>query len=122
MTLGTIVVPEAKLVGAMPQAPLFAINVSFLGDNDYPTGGTLAFEATFRDAIEAKMKAATDSNVRGRQNVEIVALIPGVCGAYDPIYDRDNDTLIVYVKATGVQVADQFDLIGTTFNVTLLCK
>ena len=122
MTLGAIVVPEAKLVGAMPQAPLYAINVSFLGDDDYTTGGTVDFAVAFRAAIEAKMKAATDANVRGRQNVEIVALIPGVCGAYDPIYDRENDTLIVFVKATGVEVANAFDLIGTTFNVTLLCK
>ena len=122
MTLGTITLPTAKLVGAMPKAPLFAINVSFLGDDDYPTGGTVDFEVAFRAAIATKMAAATDANIRGRQNVEIVALIPGVCGAYDPIYDRENDTLIVFVKATGVQVANAFDLVGTTFNVTLLCK
>jgi hypothetical protein len=122
MTLGTITLPNAKLTGAMPQAPLFAINISFPGDDAYPAGGTPDFQELVRDAIETKMKAAADANIRGRQNVEIENVIAGLCGAYTPIYDKANDKLWVDVKATGVEVAPAVDLSTTTFNVTVVCK
>jgi hypothetical protein len=124
MTLGTITVPTDKLVGAMPQAPLFALRMSFPGDDSYPTGGTTGFQELVRAAIAAKMAAATDANVRGRQNVEIEAVLPQNCGQYIPSYDKTNDTLFVQDggSATLAQVGNGTNLSGTTFNVLVVCK
>ena len=122
MSLGTIEPVSNDLKGAQPSAPLFAIRVTFLGDDDYTTNGTVGFQETVRDDIETFMKALVDHNVRGRSNVEIIAVVSDDCGLWEVTYDKDNDLLKAWVKSTGVEAANALDMSGTTFNVTLLCN
>lgn len=50
MALGTITVNKVIKNG---DSPFMVVDVSIVGDDDYTTGGTLLFESTLRDAIEA---------------------------------------------------------------------
>ena len=122
MTLGTITLPEDNLKGAQPSAPLFAINVSFPGDDSYTTNGTVDFQVSVREAIEAHMAALPDANVRGRSNVTILTVVSGDCGIWEVTYDKANDLLKAWVKATGVETANAVAMNGTVFNLTLICN
>jgi len=121
MTLGAITLGTLK--GEKPSAPLFAIDVSFDGDDSYPTGGTAGIQELVRDAIEAANAAKSDSNVRGRQDVTIQCVAGYNAGQYKPVYDAANDKLLVYDggSATWAEVTAAEDLSTTTFNMTLLC-
>lgn len=121
MTLGAITL--GTLEGDKPSAPLFAIDVSFEGDDAYPTGGTPGFEELVRDAIEAANKAKSDKNVRGRQDITVQCVAGYQAGQYVPYYDAANDKLMVFDggSATWAQVAATTDLHTTVFNLTLLC-
>lgn len=99
----------------------FEIRMSFDGDDDYPAGGTPNFKTVLRAAIKAAAAAATDANVRGQENVDIVDVVPGDCGAFLPAYDLTNDKLIVKDDDL-VEVAPATDLSPTRFHVTALCK
>jgi hypothetical protein len=78
----------------------FEIRMSFDGDDDYPTGGTPAFKAVLRDAIVAAAAIAPDANVRGAESVDIIDVVPGNCGAYQPSYDLATDRLLVMGHGT----------------------
>jgi len=100
------------------------LNIEFDGDTSYPTGGTADFQDFVRDIVEAAAAAASDSNVRGAQSLEIVDIVPGDCGQYVPSYDKTNDKLFVRDggSATWAEVANTTPLNGTKFNVTVLCR
>ena len=122
MTLGTITIDS--VAGQKPSTPMFAIDVEFDGDDEYPTGGTAEFTAAIRDAIEAKRAALSDANVRGRTNIEIICVSGYDAGQYVPWFDADNDKLFVRDggSATWAEVANEEDLSETSFKLTLLCR
>lgn len=99
------------------------IRISFAGDGAYPTGGTATFKDLLQDAIEAAAALAVDANVRGRQNVAPIAVIPQDCGQYVPSYAAATDKLFVRDggHATWNEVGNGVNLSGTTFNVLVLC-
>ena len=101
MTLGTITAPGNA-------TPIFLDKVSFAGDDAYPTGGTAAFQTTFR----AKVKAAR----------EILAIVPQDCGVYVPSYDKTNDKLKVRAVSNGAEVSNGTDLSGTTFDLLVISR
>jgi len=106
MTLGTG-------AGGSPSAPVFFDPVSFAGDGAYGAGGTADFEGSFQAEIGC---ART-----------IVAIIPGDCGGYVPVYDRANDKLLVYEGAyTGADgpliETVTANLSGTTFNLVVVSQ
>lgn len=111
MALGTITVP-ASLDNPGGPTPVQVDNISFLGDDGYATGGTAAFQASFR--------AVT------KNNREVLAVIGQDCGGYVPVYDKANDKLKVYEEGAdggpADEVANAADLSSVTFNVTVLSK
>lgn len=88
--------------------------VSFPGDASYPTGGTAAFQASIRTALD-------------KGNVNIVAIVPQDCGGYSPVYDNANDKLKVYhgdsdgvADGPMVQVPNATNLGAVTFNMLVI--
>lgn len=122
MTIGAIQLNSVD--GQKPSAPTFVVDVEFVGDDSYPTGGTTEFTEAIRDAVEAARAALSDSNVRGRSNFEIICVAAADAGQYVPWYDKDNDTLFVRDggAATWTEVANTTNLSATTFKLTLLCR
>lgn len=105
MAIGAITVNETE--GAAPSAPLFVDDLQFAGDGAYPTGGTADFEGS----VQAKLK-------QGRTVLGVID-IKGVAGHY-PVYDRATDKLLMFVRTTGVEVANGVDLSGTTFRILVI--
>lgn len=94
------------------QAPVFADVISFLGDDAYPAGGSLAFQTALRTAV-------------GDQR-EILAVVGQDCGGYVVAYLPGTDALKVY-EQTNVATSPLIetvtaDLSGTTFNVLVLSR
>jgi hypothetical protein len=114
MAFGTITIDnERRLDGGID------FEISAPGDGDYPTGGTATFSTLLKDAIKAAAAAATDKNVRGAENVTINAVVDGGCGIWVPLYDKANDKLKMFVRTTGVEVADHGNLSGTTMHLVV---
>ena len=89
---------------------LFVDNLSFLGDDSYPTGGT-----PFDSYIKTQLGDARD----------VVAVISGDCGIWDVKYVPGDDALgllMAFVRSTGVEVANAVDMSGTTFQITVISK
>jgi hypothetical protein len=98
------------LPGAAHSEPLFVDWLQFDGDDDYPAGGTPAFEVFYRALIE--------------QSRTIACVIGQDCGGYVVTYDRENDKLKVW-EQTDVATSPLIetvtsDLSGTTFNVVVI--
>ena len=112
MAIGAITAGDQD--GAKPSSPVFMDVVSFLGDDSYPAGGTLAFEATLRAVVG-------DSR-------EIIAVIGQDCGGYVPVYVPSTGALKVYEgdydpAATGPLTENATaDLSGTTFNLLVISR
>ena len=120
MALGTMTIVEVtKEAGSLK-----VIVASFAGDDAYPTGGTATAETALNTAIKTAAAAATDANVRGNENVEIVGIMDSDCGQYVPIWDAANNKLKMRDggHATWDEVADTTDLSGTTCVVKFLVK
>lgn len=120
MAIGTITV-VSYMAGEPGEA---LIKCSFVGDDAYPTGGTLKadIQTALLAAWTAEVAAATDKNVRGVKITTIKDVIRGECGQYVPIWDaavglkvRDGGS------ATLAEVGNGTDLKGTTFNATFIC-
>lgn len=108
MAIGTITV--GTRAGHAPSRPMFADTMSFAGDGAYAAGGTADFQASVRTALGS--------------NVTVLAVIPGDCGGYVPVYDQAADKLKVY-EQTDVATSPLIetvtaDLSGTTFNVVVV--
>lgn len=102
MPLGPLV---KTLTGQMGTTSPTLINpISFAGDSTYPAGGTAAFQAKIQALFE--------------DHREVIAIIPGDCGGFRPVYDKTADTLKVYDTGTGAEAAG--DLSGTTFNMAVV--
>lgn len=108
MALGT-----ATIVGQRMKShshALDVVDISFLGDDSYPTGGTAEFQAYVRAALPEK------------REVTVLAVLPGgLNGGNTPIYDAANDKLLMVVAATGVEVANEVDLSSVTMLLKVLC-
>ncbi len=120
MTLGAIT--YGGMTGEKPSTPMFAVDVSFAGDDSYPAGGTPDLNEAVRDAIEAAVAALPDANIRGRTNVSIICVAGSDSGQYVPYYDADNDKLFVRDGGSATWAEASGDLSTTTFKLTLLCK
>lgn len=112
MALGTITAQTgASEMKGQPGSPVYAIPLTFAGDDDYPTGGTADFTSLVRASAGVSPKAVT-----------VVAVIPCDCGAtYIPYYDAANDKLLIRATDEGAEASNQADLSGETFNVIVLC-
>ena len=113
MALGTITRGDKS--GEKPGAPTFVDVLSFPGDDSYPTGGTLGFEASVRAALG--------------QNVTVLGVIGADCGGFVVAYDPAADSLKVYQGDNDnasdgplVEVPNSTNLSVTTFNLMVLCK
>lgn len=96
--------------GEAPGSPVFHVNVSFDGDDNYTTGGTLLFEQFVRDILTNK------------PNIEIIDIIPGDCGLFLPSYISATDALLVRNLTDGTQVSGATNLEATKFNVTIVAR
>ncbi len=104
MSLGAIALIEKAMASA--SVPTFVEEITFPGDNSYPTGGTPNFSALLRAATGIK---AT------RQLMYLVDC--GAIAGHYCVYDAANDKLVVFVRTTGAEVANGVNLSGTTFRV-----
>lgn len=86
--------------------------MSFDGDGAYTTGGTADFDAVVKAALG--------------DDRDVIAVISGDCGDNDCVYVPDAGAtpgkLKVYVRTTGVEVANAANLSAVTFNVTVISK
>lgn len=105
--------PTATLpAGRSPSRPFGTDHLSFDGDDDYPTGGTAAFQEYARSALsrDVDLKSATGLGF--------------TAGAWTHIcrYDQPNDKLLVFALSDGAEVANQADLSSVTFEVDLISE
>jgi hypothetical protein len=91
--------------------PTRMLELTIVGDNAYPTGGTTGFSAL----------VAAAATVREGVTVMAVVDVGGIAGHY-PVYDAANDRLKIFVRTTGVEVANTTDLSGTTFRMAVFAK
>jgi len=120
MAIGTMTIVETM---QLPKGAML-YKVSFAGDSDYPTNGTLkaAVETALELAIDTAVTAATDKNVRGHKNISVVEAIPGDCGQYVPSWSGTALLVRDGGHATWDQPAAKTDLKATTFNVGFICE
>lgn len=110
MSLGTLVSITKDTGGA--GSHIFLDEVTLVGDDSYPTGGSLGMEAALQAAIG-------DSR-------EIVGLIDaGPNGGYMSKYDRANKKLMLFKSNTAAipqEESNATDTSGVTFRFTVLSK
>jgi hypothetical protein len=111
MAIGAITVSEQAGQRVSAPGPR-AIPLQFLGDSDYPAGGTPNFEDLVRAALP------------GNEFVTIVTVTQGDCGGYQVTYDRENDKLKLWVSADAAPNVENTtaDLAAVTFNVVVWVK
>ncbi len=90
--------------------PISIFQLSFLGDDSYPTGGTVGFDALARAAL-------------GKGNVEILSVTQNNLSDHVVRYvPADGGTLQAQLMATGAPVANAVDLSGITFELTVIAR
>jgi hypothetical protein len=104
MALGALVVVES----VASDGPLFVDRVTLVGDGAYPTNGSAG--------LAAKLKAAKKD---GR---EIVSVVDEGIATNKYEYDKANDKIKAFVRATGVEVANAVDLSGQTLKLCITSK
>ncbi len=120
MAIGTITI-KSKVVLNSRGAQI--IYVSFAGDSDYHTGGTLAAEinAALKTALVAEVAAAGDKLVRGVQTPTIVGVKAGNCGQYMPVWATAGLKVLNGGSATRAEASNHGNLSTTTFNLGFVC-
>lgn len=109
MALGTAT--QNSKAGAVASAPVFIDDISFAGDSSYPTGGTAAFQDYIRNAAGIK---------EGRTILAVID-VTGNATHY-PVYNKATDKLMMFVRTTGVEVANATNMSGTTFRFQVLSQ
>ncbi len=110
MTIGTITITKGS---GEPSQATYADQISFAGDASYLTPGM-----ALKDLYQAK---AGDHRTP-------VAVIPGDCGGYVPVYIPSTGKLKVYYgnfdASDGplIEVPDATNLSGVTFNLVVLSQ
>jgi len=97
------------------------ILMSFAGDGAYVAGGTADFNDSVREAIKLAAAAASDSNVRGEEQVAVMYVVPVTAGVYVPSYDYAADKLFVYDNSTDAESVVA-NMSATTFRLVAVCK
>ena len=103
MSLGTFTVLEG---GESPNGPLWVERCTVVGDNAYPTGGSVG--------LLAALRAFKKSN-----NLNIIAVIGQDNSGQRVTYDHANDKLKVYVAA-GTEQPATTNLSATTYNFVVI--
>jgi hypothetical protein len=116
MALGTITINSHNANGDVR-----TLNLTFNGDGDYPTGGTVDFTDLLNAAVKTAAGVASDHNVRGAETLEILGLLEDNTTTYRAVYDKANDTLLMYDE-TMTEVVAHTDLHTTSVSISLLCK
>ncbi len=119
MSLGLITILEEVAGGGTGVSR--TLRCSIVGDDSYPTSGTVLFEALFQAAtlaagIKGSVKGATVVAVQMEQGFN------GVIQDFDLHYDHINDKLMATVRSTAAQVANAVDMSGTPFGVLITVK
>ena len=109
MSFGTFT--QGNEAGKSPSDPVFHCAFTMVGDAAYPTGGTLGFAAALSAAYPNRSFSATS----------IIAARGGATG-YVAEYLPATDALKVYVRTTGVEVANTTDLSAVTFDMYVVAK
>jgi hypothetical protein len=91
--------------GKSASAPTFLDDLSFAGDSSYPTGGTVDFEAFVQGA----------AGIKEGRTIDAVIDIAGNATHY-PVYNKATNKLMMFVRATGLEVANATNMSGTTFR------
>lgn len=110
MALDPTLATERALAGQAPSRPTYLHRLEFPGDAAYATGGSAAVEKFVQDATG---------------DIVTLLTINGygyTAGALTHILQHDivNDTLQVFVLATGAEAANAADLSGVTFQATVM--
>lgn len=106
MAIGAITI--SKKGGVKPSAALPVVKFTMVGDNAYPAGGSVGVEAALK--------------VEASQGVTILGVVDVTADAtHYAAWDGTNGKLVVFVRATGLEVAPAVDLSGTTFNLLAIC-
>lgn len=102
--------------GVQPQAPTFVDKISHVGDDAYPTGGTLLYS----DFVNARLFG--DGSDPGRRTILDVVGYGFTAGAITHLvrYDKATDALLVFVLATGAEAGAAANLSGVTFELAVL--
>lgn len=104
MTLGALTVIDKSAT----QGPVFLDRVTLVGDNAYPTNGSVGFQAAFQAAIGSHRT--------------VVGVVPAFCGDAVPSYDPVTDKLKVQVMSTAAEVANNNDQSGLTYKMLVISK
>jgi len=91
--------------------PVIAARISFLGDDAYPTGGSVDFSDFVAVAL----------GINATQ-LDILGVFAQNLSDHELLYDRANDKLIVRVASTAAEVANTTDLSGTTFEALVIAQ
>jgi hypothetical protein len=105
MALGTFTARVGERSGS-----IYATTFDQVGDDAYPTNGTASFSAHV-------------SRYLNKGSATLVACSGlSTNGTYEAIWIASTDKLKVFVTATGVEVAADVSLAGSTFQLTALYK
>lgn len=89
-------------------APLEPAELNFNFAGVYVAGGLPLFETFVRSSLS-------------NRQVECVCTVPiGACGAYRPVYDRVNDTLMLFTGATEVTPGTNISLVEFSLIVFVI--
>lgn len=104
MTLGALTVIDKSA----SQGPVFYDRITLVGDNSYPTNGSVGLQALFQAAILSHRT--------------IIAVVPAFCGDAVPSYDPVTDKLKVQVMSTAAEVGNGVDESGLTYKLLVISK
>ncbi len=107
MALGTFTVNKRLTSG---NTPVTHYDVSIVGDDTYPAGGTALANSLIRAGIEG-----ADGIAGSLSNLSVISVVSIYAGDEVPIYDAVNDKLIVKQRSDGVEVSG--DQSGTTYRL-----
>jgi hypothetical protein len=109
MALGALT--EVDIAGQAPSRPTYLNSFTLVGDDSYPTGGTLNFQAAVRLGTGDQVTLLA---------VNGYGIAAGGAISHLVRYDKATDALLVYLVATGAQIANAVDLSATTFHLTAI--
>lgn len=112
MALGTITINSVQRFGNSSE---LLVDASIVGDGAYPTGGTLAFEASMLAALKA---GSNPGDIVGNFELLSVEKIDALVDS-DAHYVKATDALMVR-DGDGTQKANSSDQSSDTYR--LLCK
>jgi hypothetical protein len=95
--------------GEKASAPTFVDQITVVGDNAYPAGGTPGFAALFNAAVKCNRTILSVHDMSPPASVSTAS------------YDVANDKLFIRVRATGAESAVS-DQSAVTYRVVVISK